>query len=275
MTQIQLIGIPYDRKSSYAGGTRSAPGRIREEMQSSAYNIYSENMRPVLGAEMITDAGDIMVQAYEDLLPQLQEKLSNEGRYLFLGGDHSVTYPIVKALHAIHGSFHILHLDAHGDLYDEFEGDRFSHACPFARIMEDNLAASLTQVGVRTMTPHQMEQAEQFGVEVFEMKDIAHFDPRFLEGPLYISFDLDVIDPAFTPGISHRESGGLSPRSIIDWFQDINVPIIGADIVEYNPLRDIDGITASVACKMVKELVDAMHANPYDSKSVSKYGPKI
>ena len=152
-------------------------------------------------------ADDLTLTIYEDILPALQENILAEYSYLFLGGDHSITYPIVETLHALHGPFHILHFDAHCDLYDEFEGDRFSHACPFARIMENDLASSLTQVGIRTMTPHQLEQAEKFGVEVYDMKDIAHFDPKSLEGPLYISFDLDVIDPAFAPGIFLIASG--------------------------------------------------------------------
>jgi agmatinase len=263
MQQIHILGIPFDGKSSYAGGPRFAPARIREEMQSSAYNAYSENLSPVLGSEMLMDCGDIRVQSYEELLPAIKEKITAKKKHLFLGGDHSITYPVVEALHVLHGPFHILHFDAHCDLYDEFEGDRFSHACPFARIMENNLATSLTQVGIRTMTPHQMEQSEKFGVEVYEMRHVAHFDTRTLEGPLYISIDLDVLDPVLAPGISHREPGGLSLRSIIDWLQEIDVPIIGADIVEYNPLRDVDGITASVCVKVVKELLDALRRSPW------------
>jgi agmatinase len=258
MAQIKLIGIPFDGKSSYAGGPRFAPSRIREELQSTAYNPYSENLRPVLDSELLTQDGDIKVQSYEDILPALTDKLSPKEKYLFFGGDHSITFPIVQALHAIHGPFHILHLDAHGDLYDEFEGDRFSHACPFARIMENDLAISLTQVGVRTMTPHQMDQVEKFGIEVFEMKDLAHFEPSWVKGPLYISIDVDAIDPAYAPGVSHREAGGLTPRTIINWLQEIDAQVIGADIVEYNPLRDVDGITASLCYKLAKELLDLL-----------------
>ena len=262
MQQIHLLGIPFDGKSSYAGGPRFAPARIREEMQSSAYNVYSENMRPVLDDTILNICDDLVLNNYEDILPALKRNVSADHPYLFLGGDHSITYPIVETLRALHGPFHILHFDAHCDLYEEFEGDRFSHACPFARIMENDLAISLTQVGIRTMTPHQFEQSEKYGVEVYEMKDIAHFDPRSLDGPIYISFDLDVIDPAFAPGISHREPGGLGLRTIIDWLQELDAPVIGADIVEYNPLRDVDGITAGVCYKLVKEILDVLSRAP-------------
>lgn len=255
---VKLIGIPFDSKSSYMGGARLAPARIRKELQSSSYNLYAEHRIPVLDPSHLVDAGDIEVSHYDDLLPELRSEIKAEDRYLFLGGDHSITYPVVDALHQVHGKFHILHFDAHGDLYDEFEGDPHSHACPFARIMERDLAATLTQVGVRTMTPHQHEQAERFNVEVYEMHDIAHFDPTWIDGPLYISLDLDVLDPAFAPGLSHREPGGLSPRILIDWLQEIKVPVIGVDIVEYNPLRDIGELTASLTYKLVKELLAVM-----------------
>ncbi len=185
-TPINLLGIPFDGKSSFKGGARFAPHRIREEMRSPAYNMYSENRNPVLGSEAFLDLGDLQVSQFEDLQPALVDKVHAHSKYLFLGGDHSITYPIAEAMHRVHGPFHILHFDAHGDLYDEFEGDRFSHACPFARIMERGLASSLTQVGIRTLTPHQFDQAHKYGIEVYEMKDIAHFDPSWVDGPVYM-----------------------------------------------------------------------------------------
>ena len=121
--------------------------------------------------------------------------------------------------------------DAHSDLYDEFEGDKFSHACPFARIMESGLAARLVQVGIRTMNPHQAAQAKRFEVEVHEMRnlDLGNM-PRF-ENPLYLTLDLDGIDPAFAPGVSHHEPGGLSSREVISLIQNLDANIVGADIV--------------------------------------------
>ena len=252
---VNLIGIPFDGKSSYLGGAGFAPERLRKEMSSSAYNMYCERRFPVLGKDFLRDCGDLKANSYEKMLPVLRTKLNADESFVFIGGDHSVTFPIVEAMNEIHGKFHILHFDAHGDLYDEFEGDPHSHACPFARIMENGLVETLTQVGVRSLTPHQFEQAEKYNVEVYEMRNIAHFDPSWVEGPLYISLDLDVLDPAYAPGVSHREPGGVSPRMLIDWLHEIKVPVIGADIVEYNPLRDVGDVTASVAYKILKELL--------------------
>jgi arginase family enzyme len=152
----------------------------------------------------------------------------------------------------------ILHLDAHPDIYDEFEGNRLSHASPFARIMEEGLASRLVQVGIRTMTEPQREQVNRFGVDVVEMR---HWDPRIdlrLEGPLYLSIDLDALDPAFAPGVSHHEPGGLTTRDVLGIIHRIGVPIVGADIVELNPRRDPIGATAMLAAKLVRELVGRM-----------------
>ena len=257
---IQLVGIPFDAKSSFASGPAGAPGKIREELFSPAYNPYSESVTDVLSPAFFRDAGDVGVTDYESIGPAAEALLHN-GRCLFLGGDHSISFPLVRAANRAFGRFHILHFDAHGDLYDVLGGDKFSHACPFARIMEAGLALSLTQVGIRTMTSHQLEQAERFGVQVYTMREIESFDPAGLEGPLYISLDLDVLDPAFAPGLSHREPGGVSTRQLISWIQQIRQPIVCVDLVEYNPLRDFGNTTATVCAKLVKELLDVMLKN--------------
>ena len=173
---------------------------------------------------------------------------------IFLGGDHMVTYPIMAGLAEVHGPLNILHFDAHPDLYDDFGGDPLSHASPFARIMERGFATRLVQVGIRTLNGHCREQAERFGVEIVEMRRFAPDSVPIPSAPLYISIDMDALDPAFAPGVSHHEPGGLSVREILSVLHRIETPIIGADIVEYNPAGDINGMTAVVAAKFVKEL---------------------
>jgi arginase family enzyme len=156
----------------------------------------------------------------------------------------------------------ILHFDAHPDLYDNFEDNPWSHASPFARIMEDGLASRLVQVGIRTLSPHLRKQAHRFGVEIHEMKDldIKSVGQDFV-GPVYISCDLDALDPAFAPGVSHHEPGGLSVRDILGIVQRLPNRIVGADIVEYNPDRDINDMTAMVAAKLLKEIAGKMLLN--------------
>jgi arginase len=120
--------------------------------------------------------------------------------------------------------------------------------------MEEKLAAHLVQVGIRTMNAHQRAQAERYGVRVIDMRAwVAGARPE-VRGPLYVSVDMDGLDPAFAPGVSHREPGGLSVREVVTLIQSLPGPIVGADVVEYNPTRDINGMTAVVAAKFVKEL---------------------
>ncbi len=140
--------------------------------------------------------------------------MSRGERVVALGGDHSISYPLVRAHAGIHHGLTILHLDAHPDLYDELDGSRVSHGCPFARVMEEGLAARMVSIGIRTANPHQREQAERFGVETFGPTDDLSAVLASLTPPLYLSLDLDVLDPAFAPGISHYEPGGLSTRQV-------------------------------------------------------------
>ena len=160
----------------------------------------------------------------------------------------------MRAMAKHHEAVTILNIDAHGDVYDEFEGDRFSHACPFARIMEERLCRRLVQVGIRTLTPHQREQIKRFGIECIEMQHFAAGARPRIEGPVYLSIDLDGLDPAFAPGVSHREPGGLTVRDVLTMIHGLRGPIVGADVVEYNPSQDLGGVTAGVAAKVTREI---------------------
>jgi arginase family enzyme len=124
--------------------------------------------------------------------------------------------------------------------------------------MENKLANRLVQIGIRTLSTHQKEQADKYGVEIIQMKDFNLNELPVFENPLYISLDIDGLDPAFAPGVSHHEPGGLSTREVLRIIQNINVPIIGADIVEYNPTRDINEMTAMVSAKLLKEIAAKM-----------------
>jgi len=164
----------------------------------------------------------------------------------------------MRAIAAAYGPVNILHFDAHPDLYDEYEGNRFSHACPFARIMDERLAKRLVQVGIRTLNAHQAAQAKKFKVTMVQM---SAFDPATVpipKGPTYITIDLDALDPAFAPGVAHREPGGLSVRDVIHVLHRVQGPVVGADIVELRPASDLDGVTAVVASKLLKELAGLM-----------------
>jgi arginase len=252
----RLIGVPYDASSSFLRGSAAAPALIRQALRSPAGNSFTER-----GGDLseLGDAGDLTLTddgANARVMIQAGIELAlNDGFVpIALGGDHSITYPIMRAIARAHAAVTILHIDAHGDLYDEFEGDRFSHACPFARILEERLCARLVQVGIRTLTPHQREQITRFKVETIEMQHFAAGARPMISGPVYLSIDLDGLDPAFAPGVSHREPGGLSVRDVLSMTHALDGPIVGADVVEFNPSQDLGNLTASVAAKIVREI---------------------
>lgn len=257
MKPLSIQGIKWDEKSSFQRGPRLAPPLIREAFFCPSANLSAENGQPI-EVSLLDDKGDFEIEDYFEIERVTRSHLEDDTKILTLGGDHSITFPIIKAYHERYPKLEILQIDAHSDLYDEFEGDRYSHACPFARILESGLAVRLVQVGIRTLNPHQNLQAERFGVEIHQMKDLNLGAIGTFENPLYISLDLDGIDPAFAPGVSHHEPGGLTSRQVIELIQNIDAEIVGADIVEYNPERDFKGMTAYLAAKLMKELLSKM-----------------
>jgi agmatinase len=253
-----LIGVPYDASSSYLRGAAEAPAHIRAALATSASNPWSERIVSSVSPEVLEDAGDLAVPATPESRAVIEDAIhklvAQDRRVIALGGDHSITYPIVRAVGKAFRGLTILQIDAHPDLYDEFEGDRFSHACPFARILEERLADRIVQVGIRAMTGHGRDQALRFGVEQIDMRAWADGARPGVEGHVYVSIDLDGLDPAFAPGVSHREPGGLTVRDVLTMIDGLTGQLVGADIVEFNPKQDPLGLTAPVAAKFVKEL---------------------
>ncbi|GAB5399829.1 MAG: agmatinase [Aureisphaera sp.] len=257
MSKICIQGIQFDEKSSYQRGPRLAPPLIRKALHSGSYNYVAENGISV-DSPAIVDKGDFEISDYFEIETITKNHVAAGHKILTLGGDHSITFPIIKAYQSQYPKLDILQIDAHSDLYHEYEGDPYSHACPFARIMENKLAIRLVQVGIRALTPHQQEQAHKYHVEIHEMKGLDLSQGFRFENPLYVSIDLDGIDPAFAPGVSHHEPGGLSSRQVINLLHDLDAEIVGADIVEYNPNKDFQDMTAFLAAKLMKELLGLM-----------------
>ena len=252
--RVALIGFPDDANSSFLRGAAEAPRRIREALRSPATNLWSEGGVDLGNPDLLEDAGDAAAPIGEAVTRLLERGLAP----LALGGDHSITFPIVAAFAARYRPLDLIQFDAHPDLYDEFEGSRSSHACPFARILERGLVRRLVQVGVRTMNAHQRAQAERFGVEVVEMRAWGPRRRFAFDASVYVSVDVDVLDPAFAPGVSHREPGGASTRQLIEAIRRLPSRVVGADVVEFNPSRDPAGITAPACAKLVKELAAKM-----------------
>ncbi len=258
-----LLGVPYDAGSSFQRGAAGGPAAVRAALQSGSTNTWNEDVADV--APLLGDAGDVDFARVVNPLYAIEAAaaaLDPAVRPIFLGGDHSITWPLLRAVRRRVPRLTILHLDAHPDLYDRFDGEPNSHACPFARIMEEGLCDRLVQLGIRTLNAHQAEQARRFGVAMVTMRQgLAAMQATVaaLEGPLYLSFDLDVLDPSCAPGINHPEPGGLTTREAMTLLQAVpRRLLVAADVVELNPGNDLRDLTARVAAKLVKELVGRM-----------------
>jgi len=262
VSRIVLKGIPWDANSSFCRGAAEAPNHIRKAFHSPSANYFSESGLDFKDHSLLEDRGDLHLSGQEGAQALVEQEVAgilNEGRRpLLLGGDHALTYPALRAMGTHYAGLTVIHFDAHPDLYDELDGNRFSHACPFARAMESGRVARLIQVGIRATTRHQRVQAQRFGVEMHEMRHRPWRLPTIFSGPIYISLDLDVLDPAFAPGVSHFEPGGLTTRELIDILQGLKGRVVGADIVEFNPRQDASGRTAMVAAKLLKEMATLM-----------------
>jgi agmatinase len=261
---VKLLGVPYDAHSSFRRGPADAPAAIRAALTCGSANWCTESgldLDPSINHDW-TDLGDVVVpepaeEAVATIYRAATAALADGSRLLSLGGDHLVTWPLVTAITEQVDELTIVHFDAHPDLYDSLDGDRFSHACPFARIMEQGRVARLMQFGIRTMNPHQRAQADRFGVEVHELRDWNGTMPT-LAGPVYVTVDIDALDPAFAPGISHHEPGGMTTRQLLDAIRQIgasDADVVAADLVELNPRCDVNDMTAMVAAKITRELL--------------------
>jgi agmatinase len=266
MPAIRLFGLPTDVNSSFERGAAAGPAAIRTQLWSDRGNRASE-----LGAELGTDiafADDGNLPLTEDVARDdaairrhVVMTYENGEVPLALGGDHAVTFPLVTAAATCFGPLNILHIDAHPDLYDDFGGNPRSHASPFARICEAGHAARLVQVGIRTLNAHCREQAARFGVEIVPMTGFTPDAVPVLRGPLYVSIDLDGIDPSAAPGVAHPEPGGLTVRELLAVLHKQTAPIVGADIVEHHPGRDVGDVTAILGAKLVRELAALIDRN--------------
>lgn len=272
---VSLLGVPYDTHSSHLRGPAQAPAAVREALHSGSANWCAETGRDLDPARSSVweDVGDVSMPAAVDdpgdeatvasleaIRSAAADMIADGSPLLSVGGDHLVTWPLVQAVADVAADLTIVHFDAHPDTYDELDGDRFSHACPFARIMEEGAVSRLVQLGIRTMTPHQRDQTERFGIEAIELRTWDGTVPQ-VTGPVYVSIDVDVLDPAFAPGVSHHEPGGMSTRELLDCLAQLSrmdARVVGADIVEINPTRDLHGMTAMLGAKLVRELLDLL-----------------
>jgi agmatinase len=258
-----LLGLPFDANSSFRRGPALAPAAIRRAMSSDAGNAFSERGIRVWPSPAVIDHGDLRIPArarirgpIDAIETGVERALERTPRLLLLGGDHAVSYPVLRAVARRWGRLSLLHFDAHPDLYPDYEGNRYSHASPMARILEEGLVERLVQVGIRSVSPEQAEVAKRYGVETHAAFDLDRVSRIRFVTPLYVSIDIDGLDPAFAPGVSHPEPGGLTVREVLDIIHHVRTPaVVGGDVVELNPRCDPTRMTAVVAAKLAREML--------------------
>lgn len=255
-----LIGAPHDAGSSFRPGARLGPQAIRHMASSlSAADERGEDLRG-LGV----DLGDLLLaptpeQAWTSIEAAVGDAADRGAVPIVLGGDHAVTVPAFTAVRQRHGDVRFLCFDAHPDLYPEYDGDRRSHACVTRRILElpGMDGRRITQVGIRASNPMQRAVAEEEGLRTVHAWEADGF--RYTEsGPVYVSVDIDVLDPAHAPGCGNPVPGGLTTRQLFAALAALDAEIVGFDVVEVNPLLDAAGITALAGARVVTELVGAI-----------------
>ncbi len=284
LANLIVVGVPWDASSSYRKGCSKAPERIRQATSGELYNYYTEKNVNLKGKWQIFDAGDVEISTDDasntrkEVFTTLKRvyNVRKPPRFLFLGGDHLTTYFCFHSLSEM-GLFQddkigIIYLDAHPDLYYHYKGNLYSHACILRRILDQTKInpKNIIQIGIRASTEEQRAFARNAGIETISTNELQREGPvtaaniikeTFSQAvdQIYLSIDLDILDPGFAPGLGNPEPAGLTTRDVINLIQELaNLPIFAFDIVELCPDYDQSNITAFVAAKLIKEILGIM-----------------
>jgi len=274
---IAVVGVPFDSGVSYRPGARFGPGHVR------AASKLLRPYNPALGVEpfavqQVVDAGDLPVSPFDiaEAINQFgagADRLADQGaRLLTLGGDHTIALPLLRVMARLHGPVAVLHFDAHLDTWDTYFGAPYTHGTPFRRASEEGLIDREHSVHVGTRGPlyaaADLTDDEVLGFQVIACVDfdthgvsgvIERMKRRLAERPVYVSVDIDVLDPAHAPGTGTPEAGGMSSRELLAVLRSLaGMRLVGADVVEVAPAYDHAEITGIAAAHIGYELVSAM-----------------
>jgi agmatinase len=271
---IAIVGIPFDAGVSYRSGARFGPTHIRESSRLLRPYNPAQDASPFALAQVV-DAGDIaanpfdIAEAVEQIGAGMDELLAKKIKPVVLGGDHTIAYPIIKSLNKIYGPVTVIHFDAHLDTWDTYFGAPLTHGTPFRRASEDGLLdmSSCVHVGIRgpLYTDQDLTDDTALGFQVITAASldtigtagvIEKIAKRVGNKPVYVSIDVDVMDPAFAPGTGTPEMGGLSSREMLTLIRSLDqLNLVGADIVEVSPQYDNAQITGIAAANLAYELI--------------------
>jgi agmatinase len=274
---VAIVGVPYDGGTSYRPGARLGPREIRAQSSLIRPYNYFQKVAP-FDLLNVADVGDVdappvsIERCYEAVESRIASLADAGARPIVIGGDHSISLPILRALARRHGPLALVQFDAHIDTWDEYFGGKYFHGTPFRRAIEENLidGRRFVQVGIRgpMYGEDDFEFHRQHGITMIDIDQVrtggiaATVDRvrAIVSGPVYMTFDIDSVDPAFAPGTGTPEVGGLTSHEAQQLVRGLaGLSLVGGDIVEVSPLFDGPGqITALLAANIMFELLCAM-----------------
>ncbi len=260
-SRIVLWGVPLDETTSFRRGTCFGPERIR--WASYGLETYSPLFDRDLSEIKFFDAGDIILprgklkESLRNVETFAYEFLKKGYKLIALGGEHLISLPLVKAAFRVFSELKVIQLDAHADLRDIYLGNELSHASVIKRICDFLPSQNIYQIGIRSGTREEFIFARKnTNFFPFDLKKALEALKEIRKDPLYLTIDIDVLDPAFAPGTGTPEPGGITPRELFDFLislKDFN--IISTDIVEVSPPNDVSDITSILGAKLVREIL--------------------
>jgi agmatinase len=274
---LAIVGIPFDSGVSYRSGARFGPSHVRESSRLLRPYNPSVDVSP-FEKYQVADAGDIAVNPFDlneaiaDIERGSRELHERAKRVISIGGDHTIALPLLRAVAAKHGPISVVHFDAHLDTWDTYFGANYTHGTPFRRASEEGLIdrEGSMHVGIRgpLYSAKDLDQDADLGFEIFssiEFDDIGvkgaieKIAARVGDRPMYVSIDIDVLDPAHAPGTGTPEAGGLTSRELLAVLRSFSARnLVGADVVEVAPAYDHAEITGIAASHVIYELLSAM-----------------
>lgn len=258
---IVLFGAPYDGTTSYRPGTRLAPSRVR--LESVGIETYSPYLDKELTDYSIHDGGDIVIhlgntsKTLDSIYQTAKKYYQDNKRTLMIGGEHLVSYPTIHACLETYPNLRVIHFDAHTDLRDSFLGEEMSHATVLKKVADELGDNRLYQFGIRSGTKDEFDYAKTHQyLEFAEVKTISKIIDEIKPYPIYITLDVDVLDPSIMSGTGTPEAGGITYKELIDALKSLHgLNIVGADIVELAPDYDMSGVSTATTCTLIRELL--------------------
>jgi agmatinase len=273
---VAVVGVPFDSGVSYRPGARFGPAHIRQGSRLLRPYNPALDVAP-FGRQQVVDAGDIAVNPFDiaDAIRTIEagaRELSRDARLLTLGGDHTIALPLLRAMHAAHGPIAVLHFDAHLDTWDTYFGEPYTHGTPFRRAAEEGLLdrEHCLHIGIRgpLYSENDLPESADLGfttissVEVEQLgvaATIERMRERLGTRPVYVSVDIDVLDPAHAPGTGTPEAGGLTSRELLGILRGLaGADVVSADVVEVSPAYDHAELTAIAAAHVAYELLSVI-----------------